>query len=227
MKKTCTALAVAMGLMGLTMANSAFARVDIKGEVGTTGIGFHASIPLKPDLNLRLGMGYLGYGYSGKTDSMKYDLSLKARTYDALLDWYPQEKSSFRVTAGLAYNGSKIDVGARPDAAGQYTLQGNTYDAASVGRLSGQADFGKVAPYLGIGWGRPMDDDKGWSFSTDIGVRIQGSPRTTLDSSGCTATAAVCNRFAADVARENAALRDEMGKFRLYPVLRIGVNYRF
>ena len=224
MKRTLATLGF---LAGLT--TTAFAQTDIgvTGDVGTTGIGARATIPITPNLNARLGLGYLGYSYSGRTHDMSYDLDLKANTYDALLDWYPRKDSTFRLTGGLAYNGNKIDVHARPSASGTYSLQGNTYEAASVGNVTGKVGFNKVAPYLGVGWGRPKRDEKGWSVSTDIGVLFQGSPKTSLNNTGCTAEAAVCNQFAADVARENAALSDEMRKFKVYPVLRVGLSYKF
>jgi len=201
--------------------------VGVAGAVGTTGIGFHTTIPLRPNLNARLGMGYLGYTYSGRTRDMDYDLKLTANTYDALLDWYPSKDSAFRLTTGLSYNGNKIDVHARPNASGTYTIQGRAYDAASVGKVNGNVDFNKVAPYLGIGWGRRSAKEKGWSFSTDIGVMLQGAPKTSLSSSGCTASESVCREFSNDVARENAALRDEVDKFKVYPVLRVGISYTF
>ena len=227
MKRILAALALA--LAGLTTA--AFAQshseIGITGSVGTTGVGAHATFPISPSVNARLGLGYLGYNYKGSTRDMQYDLDLKANTYDALIDWYPEKGSSFRITGGVAYNGNRINVHARPNAAGAYSIQGNQYNAASVGNVTGKVDFNKVAPYLGIGWGRNLKDEKGWSFSTDLGVLFQGSPKTSLSANGCTAGAAVCNQFANDVARENEALAREVRKFRVYPVLRIGVSYKF
>jgi hypothetical protein len=223
-KKTLTAFGLLAGLMASTGAH---ADIGVTGEIGTTGTGFHASMPLRPNLNARFGLGYLGYSYSGRTSDMDYELKLKANTYDALLDWYPMEQSSFRLTTGLAYNGNKIDVRAKSNMAGSYTIQGNTYTAASAGNVTGKVDFNKVAPYLGIGWGRPSNKEKGWSFSTDVGVLFQGSPKTSLTHTGCVAPAPVCSQFTSDVARENAALRDAAGKFKVYPVLRIGLSYKF
>lgn len=220
-------LAVFGFLIAALMTTAAQADVDVAGHVGTTGIGFHATLPINEHFNARLGLGYLGYNYSGSTQDLDYDLDLKTNTYDALLDWYPKKDSAFRITTGLSYNGNKIDVRARPNATGSYAIQGSVYNAASVGNITGKVDFNKVAPYLGIGWGRPSTKEKGWSFSGDLGVLFQGSPKTSLAASGCTAPAAVCNQFASDVARENAALADEVGKFKVYPVLRIGLSYKF
>lgn len=220
-----TVLKAATIAAGLAAACSANADVGLSGEIGTTGIGAHASIPLKDNLNLRLGTGYLDYTYHGTAHDLGYDLSLHSRTYDALLDWYPRADSSFRITAGVAYNGNKIDAAARPDSAGNYVVNGNTYSAAAVGKVTGNVDFGKLAPYLGVGWSRKVD--KGWSYTSDVGVMFQGSPRSTLQSSGCKAPDAVCAQFANELTRENAALKDEMGRFKIYPVLRIGLSYKF
>lgn len=211
---------------GLLSATSAQADIGIAGEVGTTGIGFHASIPLSTQVYARVGYSYLGYLYSGNTTTLHYDLKLKARVWDALIDYYPKPGGTFRISAGLAYNGNKIDARGKPNASGFYNVRGNSYSVSEVGTVTGSVDFGKVSPYLGIGWSTGTRE-KGWSFSSDIGVLFQGSPRTTLGTTGCTASAAICNQFKADVARESSALNDEASKFKVYPVLRIGLNYRF
>ncbi|GIZ53115.1 hypothetical protein [Noviherbaspirillum aridicola] len=222
MKKSLAALAI------LAAASAAHAQQpDLHGDVGTTGAGFHATVPLGDQLNARLGLGYLGYSYNGSTREMDYRLKLKANTYDALLDWYPAKDSGFRVTAGLAFNGNKIEARGEPDASGNFTIGGNTYSAATAGTVKGKVSFNKIAPYLGLGYGSGGDREKGWSFSTDVGVLFQGSARTTLSSSGCSAGAAACSQLSADLARENRELRKEADRFRLYPVVRIGVSYKF
>lgn len=218
----------AFGLIaGVFVTGGVHAQVSTTGEMGTTGLGFHASFPLTSDMNARLGMNYIGFNYQGSTKDLKYDLQLKANTYDVLLDWFPARESAFRLTAGVAYNGNQVNVNGKPDQAGNYTLSGNTYSAATVGEVRGKMSFNKISPYLGIGWGKPDANKKGWSFSGDVGVLLQGSPKTSLNSAGCTATAAVCNQFSSDLAKEKSALSDEGGKFKAYPVLRIGVNYSF
>jgi opacity protein-like surface antigen len=199
----------------------------LHGDVGTTGVGFHATMPLRDNMNVRLGLGYLGYSYNGSTRDMDYRLKLTANTYDALLDWFPSKDSSFRITTGLAYNGNKIEARGEPDANGNFTIGGNTYSAASAGAVKGKVSFNKIAPYLGIGWGRGGEREKGWSFSTDIGVLFQGSAKTSLSSSGCSAGTAACAQLNADLARENRDLRKEADRFKLYPVVRVGVSYKF
>lgn len=219
-------IALAYLLAGLSIASTANAEVGITGSLGTTGLGAHVSIPIQPQLNARLGINALRYNYDGSTSDLDYDFELKLRTFDALLDYFPQG-TGFRLTGGIVFNGNKVDAVGQPTAGGTYTLNGRTYSAASAGTLNGKIDFRNVAPYLGIGWGNAVAKEKGWKLSADLGVMFQGSPRTSLTNVGCTAPAAVCTQLAADVAAENIELEDEADDFKAYPVLRFGASYSF
>ena len=183
-------------------------------ETGTSGVGVHIVVPIKEQLNARFGFNALNHTYSTNTNSAHYDVFLRPRALDALLDYYPAA-GAFRVTGGLVYNtNNKYDVIGTPLAARRYTFDGTI-------------EFNKVAPYLGIGWGNAVAKDKGWGFTADVGVLFQGSADTSLANPGCTASAAVCTRLANGLAAENEALQDKVNKFKYFPVLRVGVSYRF
>jgi len=218
-------LIVSALIVGLLGAGYAQAEVAVTGDLGSTGLGAHISVPIQPNLNARFGLNYLNYSYSSSTTDVDYDYKLKLNTFDALLDYFPMD-GGFRVSTGIVYNGNKIDVVGKPTATGTYTLNGNTYTAANAGTINGNIDFRKVAPYLGIGWGN-ANKEKGWGFSGDLGVLFQGSPNTTLTNSGCTATAALCSQLASDVAVEQVKLADDVSSFKAYPVLRVGISHRF
>ena len=190
-------------------------------DLGTTGLGLHLTAPLAPKLNARAGLNYASYSYDGNTSDVDYAFKLKLATVDALLDYHPFD-SGFRVSGGVVYNGNKIEANAKPKN-GSYTLNGRTYPSALVGKLDGNIDFRKAAPYLGIGWGNAVQA-AGWGFGMDLGVTFQGSPKTALTNSGCTAPALVCTQIASDVAAENAKLAEEVKDFKLYPVVRVGVS---
>jgi hypothetical protein len=217
----------AIGLIaGLTMIGIAHADVGVTGQVGTTGASFHVDVPVRSHLSARFGTGYIDYSYSDNIASLNYDLKRKLRTVEALVDWYPFNDSVFRLSGGLVYNINRIDAFAKSNQAGNYTIQGNTYSPASAGRIEGKIDYPKVAPYLGIGWGK-ADKKKGWSFSVDVGMLRQGSPNTSLTSTGCMSPTAMCTQLASDLAKENAALANETRKYKAYPVLRVGLRYQF
>lgn len=205
---------------GTVQARDIAATVDL----GTTGLGLHLTTPLAAKLNGRVGVNLASYSYDGNTSDMEYDFKLKLKTVDALLDYHPFD-GVFRVTGGVVYNGNSIAARAKPNG-GTYIVNGRPYPASAVGDLSGKIDFRKAAPYLGIGWGNAVKAE-GWSVGLDLGVNFQGSPKTQLASNNCTAPSLVCGQLARDVAAENEELAEEVKDFKLYPVVRLGVSYRF
>ena len=223
MKNTALALAC---LSAVCFQGTARAEVGVTASVSTIGLGLHASIPLKPALNARFGVNALRSSTDENTNDVNYDFKLKLTTVDALIDYFPME-GAFRVSGGIVYNANKFEANGRPKGSGTYTFNGNTYAASAVGSLNAEVTFNKLAPYLGIGWGNPVAADKGWGFSSDIGVVFQGKPKAALSNRGCTASAAVCTQIASDIQVERRSLQAEMDDFKLLPVLRVGVSYKF
>jgi hypothetical protein len=211
------------------MIGAAQAEVGLTTDVGTTGAGIRVDVPLGQNLSARFGTSYLSHSYHRGTSSLDYDLKRTFKSVDALLDWYPVNDHGFRLSGGLVYKSDKSDVLARPESADHYTIQGNSYSAASTGRIEGRISQRKIAPYFGIGWGKaPANERKGgWSVSADLGVLLQGTPNASLTSSGCTSPTAPCSQLAADLAKESEALVHETGKYKAYPVLRVGFRYQF
>ena len=193
---------------------------------GTTGLGLHLVMPYDSNLNFRVGINGYEYSTTGTTEDAEYSLSAKLRTADALVDYFPSA-GAFRLTGGLIYNGNKVDLTARPNEGGSYIFNGTLYTVSEVGEVNGDMDFNKVAPYLGIGFGNAAAKNKGWGFMADLGVMFQGKPNVTLTNSNCTADPTVCSRLANDLAAENEELRREAEDFRYYPVVRVGISYRF
>jgi hypothetical protein len=211
------------GLLGA----GAQAQVAVTADLGTTGVGAHLVLPIQPQLNGRVGLNYFNYDVDHSAGSVDYNARAKLKTFDLLLDWYPSATGIFRLTAGALYNGTRADVTGRPNAAGTFTINGTQYSAGDVGRLEGKADFRKAAPYIGIGWGNALAKESGWSFGADVGAFFQGSARVRLNSVGCQASSAICSQLARDVAVEQANLEDDADSFKVYPVLRAAVSYRF
>jgi hypothetical protein len=224
MKKTILGLGLASMFLSVSAAH---AEVGLSTELGTTGVGIHATLPVLTNLNARIGVNAFSYSYNGSTSNVDYKFKLKLQTFDLLADYYPIAASGFRLTGGLIYNGNKVDATGKPNQTGTYTLNGNTYSSSSVGSLNGRVDFRKIAPYVGLGWGNALAKDSNWSFTTDIGAMFQGAARTSLTSSDCTASTAICSQLASDLSAENQKLADKTSKLKIWPVIRFGVAYKF
>lgn len=207
------------------IASTASAEVGLSVTGGTLGFGAHLSIPVQASWNARLGASYGTYSYNTSTSNLNYDMKARLQTIEALLDYYPGA-SGFRISGGLIYNGNKIDADGRPKLGSTFTVNGTTYNTATAGTVNGRIDFRSMAPYLGVGWSS-SSRERGWSFTGDVGAMFQGSPRTSLSSNGCTASPVLCAQLANDLAAENRALSDKVDNYKIYPVIRAGLQYRF
>lgn len=207
--------------------------LDLGIDLGSTGIGIQARLPLSSAYGLygRLGANTLShYAFSRSTSHVNYDFRASLRTVDALLDWHPAG-NGFRVSAGIVYNNNRIDGFGMPNRVASFSFENGSYSTAQVGRLAGRIDFASVAPYLGIGWQTLQPAEHGWHFSSDLGVMYQGSPSTMLGITGCTLPSTLCTlaatALAPTIAAESQRLDEQLKDYRFFPVVRIGLNYRF
>ncbi|MCG6932926.1 MAG: FecR domain-containing protein [Gallionella sp.] len=199
----------------------------VVGKVGSLGLGAELALGLTDSLGARIGLNAFNYNYNATSSTVNYDFKLQLQTVSALADWYPFE-GSFRTSVGVMYNNNKVSLAGLPTG-GTYTINGTTYNSTDVGSLQGEMAFNKVAPYIGIGWGNPAEKDKGWGFTSDIGVLFQGNPKTSLVATCSSAIAgtASCTQLQSDAAAENTKLQSDLSNFKWWPVASIGISYQW
>jgi hypothetical protein len=171
--------------------------------------------------------GYTGYDYTVK-DIESGDVSLDGTAelggVQALLDWYPLG-GRFRISAGLMEN-AKVTATAKPTAS-TYTFDGMTYSTADVAQARGTARFDSMAPYLGVGFGRALSSTGRFAFTADVGVAFTGAADVKLDVTCTQSAAALCAQIQDDVAAEQAELQADADDFKYWPVVSVGLSYRF
>jgi hypothetical protein len=199
----------------------------LTGKIGTLGFGAELNVNIFEGVNARFGVNGGKYKYNANAGSSNYNFDLQLQSASALVDWYPSE-SSFRASAGLLFNNNK-DVFVPSGSSlwlgnNQYFTTGtNTNNVLSS--FQGTMSFFPVSPYFGIGWGNPVENGKGWSLVTDIGILFQGQPTINLVV-GC-APSSSCPTLQADAEAENAKLQSELSKYKLWPVVSIGISYQW
>jgi hypothetical protein len=195
----------------------------VTGKVGTLGAGIDVTTGLTDTVNLRLNGNYIGYSYSDTLEDESYELDLSMMTVGLLADWHCFD-NAFRVTGGVYYNGNKLE-GDASATSGTYTINDVDYSAADIGVLSSEIEFGNsVAPYFGIGYGNAIDKEGRWHFSFDVGILVTGSPEASASVSGPIGADPI---FQQDLADEVNNIEDEMSDFAVYPVVSIGLSYKF
>ena len=192
-------------------------------KLGSLGLGAELNLGLTDSLGARIGLNSFTYNYNATASSVDYDFKLQLQTVSVLADWYPFQ-GSFHTSAGLMYNNNKVSLTAKPTS-GTYDINGTNYSTADIASLQGVMSFNKVAPYIGIGWGNPAEKNKGWGMTSDIGVLLQGSPKTNL-TVACTTGATACPT-ATDIATENAQLQGDLSNFKWWPVVSVGISYQW
>ena len=194
-------------------------------RAGTLGGGVELAHAFTETLGFRLAANGLNYNTTETYESVNYDAKLKLATGQLLLDWFPFS-NNFRISAGAMYNGNKLTLDGIPSPGGTFTINGISYPTSEVSALNGTVGFRKAAPYVGLGYGRPVG--KGLLFTADLGVLFQGAPQSTLTATCAAGTPApTCASIQSSVAAEQAQLNDDMSKYQYYPVVSIGLAYVF
>jgi len=191
--------------------------------VGTEGIGVQATTNIIPKtLNLNVGFSTTPT-ISGNftSDNVQYDASVRFQGEPVTLSWFPFH-GNLNLTAGLFFNQNRFAVTGQPDAGGTYTINGTTYSASQIGSLSGQTNFNAVAPYVGIGWGDPMDGGR-LTFTANVGAIYEGAPDVSLSATG----AAGDPQIASDVASLQNSVNSRLNGYQWWPVASLGLMYRF
>lgn len=194
-------------------------------QVGTTGIGAELGVGLNDYFAVRASYGAGSVPYSITESGIRYDSRAKPRVGLLNLDLHPFQ-GVFRVTAGLGYNGSRIE-GRADTRTGTVVLNNVTYNTSDLGTVDGEVHFTKLAPYVGFGWGHAAQGSSGFFFTSDFGAMY--SPATGSVTGTCAPLVAppVCAALQSDLRAEADAFRREVETYKFYPVVRIGLGYRF
>jgi len=214
---TCLSAALALGTVGTVLAQEAAVGV----KLGTPGVGVEVSTPIVGQLNGRLGINYFSYEDTQNVTDIDYDIDARLLTVSALLDWHPLN-NGLRFSAGLFYNGNEATVKSKDT--GAVDIGNQTFNLTPGDRLTGDIDFNRLAPYLGIGWGQYFGQKGHWSVLFDLGVMFQGSANVDLTAEGVLAGNPLLNSA---LQQEEDDLQDKADDYQYYPVIALGVSYRF
>jgi hypothetical protein len=208
--------------------------LGIAGKVSTLGYGIEADYVLSDTFSVRVQYNTYSYDDTFDEDGIDYDGELDLQSFGVLLDWHPFG-GGFRVSAG----GFNVDNKISGEASGEgtYEIGDEEYTVRPGDNLRLNADMklgDGFKPYLGLGWGHSPANKGGLLLSFDVGVLIQGSPEVALDVSGTaedqfgnTVDAGNDPTVQAELRKEEKNMEDDLKNFDLYPVVSLGIGWRF
>lgn len=206
-------------------------------KVGLEGVGFDVATPLSRRLNLRGGASFFSYTHQLTEDGIQINPDIQFRKAAAYLDIYPFA-GSFRISPGYVfYNGNHATANAMVPGGQTFTLNDNTYTSSTVDPVRGSAEvtFGrKQAPSLTVGWGNMIPRHGGhFSVPFEIGMEYIGAPKFTYNLTGTACYQLVCApvqsdpQTQADLKAEQNDLNNDLYNLRFYPIVSIGLSYKF
>lgn len=206
--------------------------VFVAPNIGTLGAGLEAGYEFNSHLKLRARANWIGYDFDKDRSSIHYEAKAENMNGGLMLDYHPWA-GTFRVTAGLLISNlnAKTDGSTDLGSGGRFTLGDDTYQAEGLVGVHGKYTWNKVQPYIGIGWSTDGEGDRSWYVTADIGVAILGSGKLTTSHSGHIQNG---DGSAVSDAQINESIRREADdvlkicdSLTVYPVVQIGVGYRF
>jgi hypothetical protein len=229
-------------LLLLAIAGGAEAAGSAGLRLGSGGITAEYAHPLGERFALRGGYSFGTLRVGLDENGIDYDADLRYRAVLGMLDFRPFA-GGFRISAGaysrppdiallVSGENERINLGTR-----EYT---------ATGRIDGDVDLGSAAPFLGFGWGG-SPAGRGFGLSFEAGVMFAAAPGVALRAQGraCDSTLLACNpdgltgfdvnspndpraqTFRAELENEERALERDLEDLRYFPVVNLGLHYRF
>lgn len=214
-------------------------RVGAAAKISTLGGGAEVAVRVTHRTNLRAGFNVITYSRGFDKDGISYNGQLDFKTFEAHYDIFPWAKS-FHISGGvLVYAVDPVTATARVPGNQSFSLGDATYisDPTNPVTGSGKIAFNRAAPTVTFGFGNlvPRSASKHFSIPVEFGVAFQGAPKATLGLGGsvCDSTGLNCRLVASDptaqsqIISEQNKLNDSMSFFKVYPILSVGIGYKF
>ncbi len=188
-------------------------------NIGTPGFGVSLSRSFGEKINLHAGFAWFSTEIEGgdkEKDDYIYTAKPKLMSANLLADYFPFG-GSLRLRGGLFFNLNAFDTHMTPSKT--YTVGNDQYTPELLGSMDAEIKYPVVAPYIGLGLGNPFSGESGLSITFDVGTFYQGTPDVDLTATGLLAPSAAED--------QEKQLEDNLDWFQWFPVVSIGLNYKF
>lgn len=190
---------------------------------GTNGGSVELAYSINRYLAVRAQAAAIDFDADFKSSDTKYTGKLRHNTGGGLLDVHPFQ-NAFYVSGGFVSGERKVRVNAEPSATQTIRINGVNYVASQVVGVNGDVRLGDSAPLFGLGYDNTFTHSGHWGFRAFAGAIIGDEPKVTLVATGPFATNAVLQ---SNLAAEQASVQHDARDYKYYPVVSLGVFYRF
>lgn len=216
MKNRVIVAALVLGMGSISAAHAG----DLYIQGGTQGVGLGYAQPITSFFGVHADINGGSLSHTLTAGDLNYDARLHLLSGGIYADLFPIPSSGFRLTAGVLLNDTYLSGNAQSQN-GTYKINGREYYAPGSS-VSAKVSYPTAMPYIGIGFGHKPVATAGLGFTADIGVAY-GRPH--VDFRASPELIAIAGQ--SNVNAEESQLRDKASNYRFYPILQIGLTYRF
>lgn len=207
---------------GSAMAQSGEPGMAVGATAGTSGTGLDVQVSLGPIFTLRGSVDRLTWEADDSYDGIDYAGDLTFDTVGGFIDMHPMA-NGFMISGGAYVGDRDIALSATPTA--PVSIGGQIYTPGQVGTLNGTVKLSGVAPFLGIGWDDTFYRNSRWGIRAVAGVAWSETPDVALTSTGGSLSNDAT--LQARLRDESQAITEETEGYGLFPIIQIGLNYKF
>jgi hypothetical protein len=187
---------------------------SIPTKISTMGFGIEYTKPINKRFSLSFGINKFNGKDSESAAGINYSADINFKSFSIVSNYHPFE-NNFRLNFGLYKNLNEIKL----QAANATKIGGHVIPAGESASTNASITFGKLSPYIGIGYGiKPFRDDN-VSLDFNLGL-IKSSAYVDLTATGGGVTAA-------DIAKEKEEVQLLLNDLKAYPVISIGLGFSF
>jgi len=193
-------------------------------KLGTLGLGLDFEYMFNSTYGARVNLNGFSYRISGvDLSDNEYSFEGKLESSGLIFDYHPWQ-NAFRLSSGVYRNKSEISGVVKPTS-GEINIGDRTYPALQVGSIDTVIDVNDVNPYLGVGFSSTSKD--GWHFIADIGALYLGTPKATLNARAAEGFEGLQTILDNEAKIEEEDINKEIEKYKWYPVLSVGVQFKY
>jgi hypothetical protein len=197
-------------------------RLALEVGIGTTGAALEGAYKVSSAFVVRVEGDFLEFRDGFSSDDVRYTGRAHLNTAGAFLDWHPMG-GGWLLSAGAVAGRRKVNVLAN-GVAGSIKIDGVAYSLTQIGSVNGAIDFGSAAPFVGLGWDNTFVTSGPIGFRAVAGVIVGPSPTASLSATG---PFAANPTVVSELAAEQTSLEHDARDLQFYPVVQLGLSYRF
>ena len=195
-------------------------------KVGTLGLGMDFTYAFNKTFATRLNIN--GYVDRRKLHYRGEEQRLKSVLHNGglLFDVHPWQNAFFFSWGTYYLGGNSINAYYIPKS-GEIEIGKHKYPSMQVGSVDTIIRHkNKLNPYFGIGF-NSMDKNNRWHFVLDIGAIYTDSPQATIKAKAANGFEAIQSILNKESQIEENKLKNRIKKYKIYPVVSVGIGFKF